>query len=319
MKAVRNTERGVQVVDVAPSAPPAAFSVRIAVRSAGICSGDLRIVAQGPHPRTLGHEIAGVCDDGRAVAVEPHVTCGECDQCAQGDYNRCRLGPAHIIGYAFDGGMAEELWVPAHCIAVLPPGLNVWDACLVEPLAVALHAVRRGGIAMGQRIAVVGGGTIGQLCVAAARALGANVALKARHKVQIEVGARLGAVNTDNREYDVVLDCAGTQSALDEGCKLLRPGGTLVLLGIYRDPVRLPSMDLLAKEIRGVPSLMSSVHAGVRDVEAAAGLLAAHPEIPKAVITHRFPLADAREAFRVARDHSGGAIKVVFELGDARN
>lgn len=313
MKAVRNTEHGIQTLEVAANPSFGDSSVRIAVRSAGICSGDLQIISQGPHPRTLGHEIAGLCDDGRAVAVEPYVTCGKCDQCAGGNYNRCRLGPANLIGYAFDGGIAEEVWAPRRCLAFLPPGLAVRDACLVEPLAVAIHGVRQGSICAGQRVAVIGGGTIGQLSIVAARARGAEVALTARHPVQIEAGAQLGAVPVDGGEYDVVLECAGTASGIEDGCRLVRPGGTLVLLGIYKDRVCLPSMELLAKEIRVVPSITYSVHAGVRDIDAAAALLAAHPEVPRVVITHRFPLADAREAFRVAQDRSSGVIKVVFE------
>ena len=118
MKAVRCCDKKVQIVDV-PT--PSGEGVIVKVRSAGICSSDLHMIDVGfPLPATLGHEVAGILSDGRAVALEPIAPCGHCDMCGQGDYHLCRLGPAMVHGVTLDGGMAEEILVPERCIVPLP-------------------------------------------------------------------------------------------------------------------------------------------------------------------------------------------------------
>ncbi len=96
----------------------------------------------------------------------------------------------------------------------LPAGVALGDACLVEPLAVVLHGLRRAGLRGGERVAVIGGGAIGLCAVAAARAAGAEVALVARHDAQRAAGERLGAGARASGSYDLVIDAAGTESAL---------------------------------------------------------------------------------------------------------
>lgn len=312
MKAVRNTENGIDVLDV-PS--PKGDGVVINIRSAGICGSDLSAVQHGHlFPYTMGHELAGYCEDGRAVAIEPVIPCGDCDQCHSQNYNRCRAQFDTFVAFSCDGGMAEQIRLPERCLVPLPAGLDVRDGCLVEPIAVAIHGLRLGNVMAGQRVAIVGGGSIGQVCVAAAVSRGAEVALKSRHPAQALAGERLGARPVEGGDYDVVFECAGgSESAIDESVSLLRPGGKLLLMSVNIDRVSLPGMDLLFKEIQVLPSMSYSRHTGGRDVDSAAALLAANPHIAQAIISHRFPLADAREAFRVAQDRSAGAIKVVLE------
>ena len=95
----------------------------------------------------LGHEVAGVTDDGTPVAVEPLSPCGACAPCVRGDYNLCERGPRIIHGVGRDGGMADEMRVPARALVRLPAGVALRDACLVEPLAVVLHGLRRARLA----------------------------------------------------------------------------------------------------------------------------------------------------------------------------
>src|SRR5262249_48567604 len=158
MRAVRNTEAGIRVLDVpVPDGP----GTRVRVRSAGICGSDLEMVRTGLAAATLGHEIAGVLDDGSAVAGHPVAPCGTCAQCEGGGYELCRSATATMLGVFTDGGMADEVVVPDSCIVPLTPGIGVADASLVEPVAVALHACNRAGIETGMRVGVVGAGTIG--------------------------------------------------------------------------------------------------------------------------------------------------------------
>ncbi len=311
MRAVRVGRGDVEVVQVPP---PAGSGVRVRVASAGICGSDLHMLEVGlPIAGTLGHEFAGWLPDGRPVAVEPLAPCGQCPPCQGDDYNLCERGPGMLLGLGLDGGMADEVMVPERALVPLPAGVDAGDACLVEPLAVAVHGLRlarRGGEA---RVAVIGGGTIGLCAVAVARAGGAEVALAARHAHQREAGARLGAGEVDGR-YDLCIDCAGSEAALQQAVELCRPGGTLLLLASYWDgKLQLPGFAVTMKEVRVVPASMYARRGAARDVDVAAALLARQPAIAETLVTHRFPLDAAAEAFAMARDRASGSIKVVLE------
>ena len=310
MRAVRYEGGSVRLVDAPrPSGP----GVRIRIRGCGICGSDLAMLASGfPLAGIPGHELAGETDDGTPVAIEPVAPCGECEFCARGDYQVCRSGTSTILGVGRDGGMAEELVVPERCLVRLPRALRVEDACLVEPLAVAVHGLRRAGIRGGERVCVVGGGAIGLCAVAASVAAGCETALVARHPAQIAAGRRLGALAPDG-EYDVAIDCAGTPSAAALCCERVRANGTLLLLAAFWDAIELPGLPVAAKELSIVASTMYGRHGVARDVDAAAALLAANPTLAEVLITHRFPLEAAADAFSAARDRAGGAIKVVIE------
>jgi len=311
MLAVRFEGGSVRVAEV-----PGATGVgqRVRVRSAGICGSDLAMLDAGFELAGIpGHELAGVLDDGTPVAIEPIVPCGTCEYCRRGDYQICRAGNATILGVGRDGGMAQELFVPERCLVRLPPRVPERDACLVEPLAVAVHGLRRAGVDGSQRALVIGGGAIGLCAVAAARAAGCEVALSARHPAQRAAGEALGAILPNGNEYDVAIECAGTASAADEACLRLRSGGTYLMLASCWDRFSAPGLVLGAKELTIVSSLMYGRAAGGRDADAAAALLAADPQIARSLITHRFPLSSAAEAFACARDRERGAIKVVLE------
>src|SRR5271170_873035 len=169
MRAVRGTDAGVVLVD-APD--PDGPGRHLQVVSSGICGSDLHLVELGPVPVTLGHEFAGRLEDGTAVAVDPSRPCGTCDQCRSGAEHRCRTGATRALGIALDGGMADRVVVSDDALVALPPGLDVADACLVEPVGVAAHGLRIGEVSADSPVAVVGGGTIGLAAVAAARELG---------------------------------------------------------------------------------------------------------------------------------------------------
>jgi L-iditol 2-dehydrogenase len=308
--------RAVRCVDGVPSlveAPaPSGDGVKVRVVSAGICGSDLHLL-QWNLPLVMGHEVAGTLADGTPVAVEPIAPCWQCPPCLDGAYNRCVQGPAMVMGVGLEGAMAEECEVPATSIARLPAGVALRDACLVEPLAVAVHGVRQGRIGATERVAVIGGGSIGLTAVIAAQAVGASVDVEARHDSQREAADRLGA-GTTSEGYDVVIEAAGTTSALKRAVELCRPGGRVVLLGTYWDSgVVMPGIEICMKEVELVPACMYSRSGPSRDFDVAVAIMAARPQIGSTLITHRFPLDAAAKAFSVAADRAAGAIKVVLE------
>ena len=314
MKAVRSTgDRATNVIVDDVDEPPGTGEV-IDVRAASICSSDLMYIGYGLR-RILGHEVAGVRADGTAVIVEAMYGCGACEQCATGRYNLCPTHTDRALGVTIDGGMAEQYRAPAERLVPLPPGLDVRNASIVEPAAVAWHAVRLGGTDAGTSVAVVGAGGLGLLAVAAATHMGApSVDVEARHPHQRESVERLGGhVGTDGL-YDVVIEGAGSEESLARCVELVAPGGTVVVLGVHMVAhLPMPWHPMFMKEATLVPSLGYCAHGDRKEIAEAADLLAARPEVAETLITHRFGIDDAIEAFRVASDRSTGAIRVVLE------
>jgi threonine dehydrogenase-like Zn-dependent dehydrogenase len=308
LKAVRNAPPGVEVIQIDEPEGEGEL-VRVAVT--GICASDLNYLRFGS-TQIAGHEFAGLREDGTAVAVEAIFGCGKCPQCEMGSYNRCERGPT-ALGMLDPGGMCEWYRAPRHALVPLPAGLRLADASLVEPASVAWHSCRTGGVGLDTRVAVVGAGAIGVLAAASAQTLGApEVALEARHPHQHEARERIGA-GASSGGYDVVIETGGSESALHRAVELARPGGTVVFLGAYEPDMAWPHHEAFLKEVALRPSLGYSGHAGRREFAEAADMLAARDELTGILITHRFPIDDAPEAFRVAQDRSKGVFRVIVE------
>ncbi|MEX1145152.1 MAG: zinc-binding dehydrogenase, partial [Acidimicrobiia bacterium] len=309
MKAVRGTEGGVDVVDV--DEPPGTGEL-LEMRSTSVCASDLMYIDLGSR-QILGHELAGVREDGTAVVVEAIYGCMECEQCLRGAYNLCPTHGQRALGISADGGMAEQFRAPAARLVPLPSGIDVADASIVEPTSVSWHALRLAETGPGMRVAVVGAGALGLLAVAGARRMGAeDVSLEARHPHQREAGERLGASVGTKGAYDVVVEAAGSTESLARSIELAAPGGTVVVLGVHLGTVEVDWMPLFNREARIIPSLGYCRHDERREMEDAAAMIADDPEIARTVITHRFPIEDSAEAFRVAGDKASGAIRVVI-------
>jgi len=284
---------------------------KVQVKSAGICGSDLHLLEMKlPLPYIAGHEIAGVLDDGTPVAVEPIIPCGQCAYCKDGNYNLCRF--LITLGIGRNGGMADEVIVPERSLVYLPSNIDVKDACLIEPLAVAVHGLRKASVNGKGRVAVIGGGTIGLSVIAVAVSSYDEVGLSARYDHQIEAGSLLGARELDGL-YDLVVECSGTESAVNRAVELCRPNGKILLLGTYWEGISFPQLSAMLKEITLVNSYTYAAVGSERDFDIAAAILGRNPRIASALITHRSPLAEVKQAFMVARDRKAGAIKVILE------
>jgi threonine dehydrogenase-like Zn-dependent dehydrogenase len=210
--------------------------------------------------------------------------------------------------------MSTWFRVPDRALVCLPDGLAPRDACLVEPASVAWHGCRTGGVSGETSVAVVGAGAIGLLAAAAAQEMGApEVAVEARHRHQRETAERLGVGATSDL-YDVVIEAGGGESSLHRSVELARPGGTVVVLGVHQPDVEWPHQKAFRKEVVTAPALgyCGSKDGTQREFDEAAAMLADRPELVELMITHRFDLEDAEEAFRLAREKSSGARRVVI-------
>ncbi len=313
----------------------------VRVRSCGICGSDLHFFHGGfpPPPVCPGHEISGeVVEGGGAagalragdrVAVEPLVVCRECWACRSGEYQLCRQ--LRILGTMVDGGMAEYVRVPAYALYALPGVVDFEVGALTEPLAVAVHAVRLASMRLGDRVLVLGAGTIGLLCVAAARAAGAaEVWITARHAHQSAAAAALGAARVFGgadaaaelsaqahaQPVDVVIETVGgSADTINDAVHLVRRAGCVAVLGVFTTMPSLNALSLIAKEVRIVGSMTYGRPGPRADFDVALALLAAQPERFRALITHRFPLADIARGFETAADKRLGSIKVAIQGG----
>ena len=317
MRAVRHTASGIEVQHV-PDLEADGDGVVVQVVSSGICGSDLHMLEWGAMPFTLGHEIGGRLEDGTPVTVWPLVPCEACDRCLAGEPQQCRTGVSRIYGVGPEGGMADRMLVDPRNVVHLPNGLSPADACLVEPIACSVHALRRAGVTKSDHVAVIGAGSIGLGATAVARFLGCTVDVAARHERQRSAAKAMGAGLDPSGEHDVIVDAAGTSASIAKSFELLRPGGTMVIVSSQWQPVEFP-MFFTSKEPLIVTSTMhgrgygSGEESTSTDMQEAARLLADMPEVAPAIITHRFSLDDAAKAFAVAADRSAGAIKVALE------
>ena len=318
MRAIRRLDSGVSLVEVPEPPAPNGDEQILQVVSAGICGSDLHMLAEGLGGVTFGHEFGGRLADGTVVAVRPTGMCGRCAPCQAGRGNLCGDAFMRFHGGTRDGGFADRVVVDANEVYQLPTSLAPTSAALVEPLAVAVHGLRRTELSNGQQIAVIGGGSVGLAAVAAARHFGVEVDIDARYEHQQRaadaLGARIGVgPQGRERQYDVVVDAVGSQSAFDRAVQLCRSGGVVIELGVFWDPV-LMGRDVVLREITIAPAVFYAHTHDEDDFTTAIDVLVRRPDIEDILVTHRFTLDDAAEAFRVAGDRSSGAIKVHFVI-----
>jgi 2-desacetyl-2-hydroxyethyl bacteriochlorophyllide A dehydrogenase len=309
----------------------------VKIRSCGICGSDVHFFQGGfaPPPVCPGHEISGevvevgpevTLQRGDRVAVEPLVVCQRCPYCRAGNYQLCQ--ESRLLGTTMNGGFAEYLRMPASALFLLPAEVDFAVGALTEPLAVAVHAVRLAGVQLSHRVLVIGGGTIGLMAVAAARAAGAaDVWISARYPQQSRAAESLGATHVfsgagasraaaaaaSEQPIDVVIETVGgTADTLTEALQLARPGGTIAVLGLFANTAALDVFSLVVRELRVVGSLTYGRAGLSADFDIALQLLAAQPERFRQLITHAEPLQEITRGFAIAADKRSGAIKVAI-------
>jgi 2-desacetyl-2-hydroxyethyl bacteriochlorophyllide A dehydrogenase len=310
----------------------------VKIRNCGVCGSDLHWYHGGfPIPPVCpGHEISGEVVEigagvgsvrlGDRVAIEPLIVCRECSYCRTGNYQLCRR--FRVLGTMVNGGFAEYVAMPAYALFPLPSELG-WDVgALSEPLAVCVHAVRLAGVRLGERVLVLGAGSIGLLAVVAARAAGAaEVLITARYPHQAAAAEALGGrpfattfedsarLSDFAREYpiDAVIETVGgAADTVNEAVQLVRPGGVVSVLGVFTGSVSCNGLLLVLKEVQIIGSLTYGRVGPRADFDVATDLLARDHARVRRLITHRFDLDRIGEAFATAADKRSGAIKVTI-------
>jgi L-iditol 2-dehydrogenase len=317
--------------------------VRLAVAAVGICGSDTHYYRVGGigaqavrFPWIVGHECAGRVVEvgaevkhlkvGQRVAVDPLISCGQCDQCRAGREHTCRN--QNFLGSPGQapGALSEYLVMPAKCCYALPDSMSVAEAVMVEPFAIALYAQRMARAHPGAKIAILGSGPIG-LCVLLALRAAGKYTIYATDLVaeRLEVARRCGAdwVGNPRREdivatlsrleplgMDFVFECAGQQETLDQAAELLKPGGTLLIVGIPEQERVSFSISLLRrKELR-----LENVRRQNQCTAPAIELVARGAVNVEPLVTHHFPLAETPAAFDLVAGYRDGVVKALIHL-----
>jgi L-iditol 2-dehydrogenase len=333
-----------ELVDLPEPELDAEHNVLIEVGAVGVCGSDVHYYRTGrigsqvvQYPYRVGHEFAGTVIEtgpgvrnlkrGDRVAVDPAMSCGTCDQCRAGRLHTCRnllfLG---CPGQA-DGCLCERIAMPEACCFPVGPGTSMEQAALVEPLSIGVYAVAQSIPMPGARIGILGCGPIGLSVLLPALAEGAAAVYATdRIDARLAVARRKGATwsgNPDTQDVvaavaeaeplllDAVFECCGEQDALDQAVSLLKPGGTLMLIGIpavERVSFRIDAMrhkELCVRNVRRQNACM----------ERALDLMESGRIDVSGLITHRVPLARTQEAFDRVAAYADGVVKAMIRVG----
>jgi L-iditol 2-dehydrogenase len=302
----------------------------VRVEAVGLCGSDLHWYEEGGiggdpirRPVVPGHEMAGRTEDGRLVAIEPAIPCGDCPLCAEGHPNLC---PAiRFSGHAdVDGSAREWMAWPSRNLFPLPDGLTATDGAMLEPLGVAIHTVDLAHVRPGASVGVFGCGPIGLLCLQVAGAAGASrlvaTELPSRsHRLRAaaalgaeafaaEDGGETAAMReaAGGRGLDVAIEAAGVQAAVDAAVESVRPGGRVVLAGIPAEE----RTSVRASTARRKGLTIAFVRRMKHTYPRAIALASAGRVDLRSLVTHRFPLAEAATAFEVAARREGGKVVI---------
>jgi len=309
---------------------PQSDEVQIDVAFCGICGTDLHVYLGhmdqriGDH-RVIGHEMSGTVRSvgadvsgfkaGDPVVVRPLDACGECPSCQRGYRHVCQN--LKFLGLDTDGAFQQRWNVPAHTVHKLPAHLSLQHAALVEPMAVAVHDVRRGRVVAGEDILVVGGGPIGMLVALVAKHAGANVTVSEinTHRLAMAEAMGLSVINpaviesaeqpegqdaatvlmeqTGGKGFDVVFEVSGTQPGVDLMTAVTATRGRIVMVAIHASKASVDLFQFFWKEIEMIGARVYEPE----DYDEAIRLVADGAIDSKQLITSVQQLTDIQSAF----------------------
>jgi 2-desacetyl-2-hydroxyethyl bacteriochlorophyllide A dehydrogenase len=310
--------------------------VLVRPRRVGVCGTDYHIF-EGKHPfleypRVIGHELAVEVVDapkgsslrsGEVFAVNPYLSCGRCVACRRGKPNCCVK--VSVLGVHRDGGMAGLLAIPPANL-VPAPGLTLDQCAMVEFMAIGAHAVRRGGVAQGDKVLVVGAGPIGLGVAIFARLSHGKVAVLDRDPSRAAAARYVADARplspeedideavrtiTGGDGFDVVFDASGNPGAMEKGFDYVAHGGRYVLVSVVKEPISFKDADFHRKEL----TLLGSRNATTEDFERVIAAIQDRTAPVDRLITHRTDLERAVDDIPRWASDKTGLIKAVVEIG----
>lgn len=348
--AVWHGRRDIRIEQFPDPPPPGKNEIRIMVDWCGICGTDLEEYVNGPlyipvehpdeltgrkAPMVIGHELVGTVAEigssvaefrvGDRVAPDTLLFCGNCWYCSRHLVHLCRK--LAILGLMTDGGCAEYVNAPTYMCFKLPASMPSETGAIAEPAAVAVRAVRTGGVKPGDTVAIVGGGTIGLLCLQVAHLAGAaKLFVIEPHENRRRLATAMGAHETINPKLvdprvavmdltgglgaDVVLECGGNPTTMSLAPTLARPQGTVVITGLHNEPVGVNLFPVVCREV-----IIKGSFSHIYDIDfaEAVALLGAGKIIADPLITARIGIDDAIEkGFETLLRNKGEHLKILI-------
>lgn len=342
MKAMVLTEiRGMELIEVLDPPIRNPGDVRIRMEAVGVCGSDIHYYVSGrigsqvvEYPFTVGHECAGTVVEtgpsvqslrpGDRVAVEPAITCGECDQCRAGRSNTCRKNRFLGCPGQVEGSLSEFIVMPEQNCFPIRNRTSFEDATLSEPLAIGVYAIKKSIPLAGASVGILGMGPIGTCILLPALTMEPKgIYCTDRIDARLDHAKMSGATWTANpdrddvptaiREHepqglDVVFECCGEQDAIDQSIELLKPGGKLMLIGI-------PSADRISFQIdkmRRKEITLYNVRRQEGCVQDALDLIESGAVDAGQMITHRFSFEETSKAFDLVASYGDGVLKAMI-------
>lgn len=322
-----------------PTPEPGEGQVLVKIMEIGVCGSDIHVY-HGEHPFTSypvtqGHEISGIVEKlgpgaagltvGQKVTIQPQVVCGECYPCRHGKYNLCEK--LKVMGFQTTGVASEYFAVDAKKVTPLPDSMSLEEGAMIEPLAVAVHAVRQAGDVTGKDICVLGAGTIGILVAQAAKGMGAARVMvtdvsELRLKKALECGADV-AVNTREQDFgqafveffgpdkaDVIYDCAGNDITMGQAIAHARKGSTIILVAVF---AKMANIDLAVLNDHEL-DLNTSMMYRSEDYETAIELAASGKVRLLPLLSKRFPFQEYLAAYEYIDANRESTMKVLIDV-----
>ncbi len=318
---------------------PKAGEVLIRIMKIGVCGSDIH-VWHGKHPFTSypvtqGHEVSGEIaalgagvenlEVGQKVTIQPQVVCGKCYPCRHGKYNLCET--LKVMGFQTTGVASEYFAVDAAKVTPLPQEMSFDEGAMIEPLAVAVHAVRKFGDMQGIRVAVLGAGPIGILVAQAAKGMGAeSVLITDISDLRLEKARQCGVdfcVNTCEADFgealvlsfgpdkaDVIYDCAGNNVTMGQAIRCARKGSTIILVAVFAGMAEVDLAVLNDHEL----DLNTTMMYRNEDYLEAIELVRAGKVDLKPLISKHFAFRDYAEAYRYIDENRETTMKVIIDV-----
>lgn len=322
-----------------PTPEPQPGEALIKIMKIGVCGSDIHVY-HGEHPFTSypvtqGHEVSGIVEKlgegvttltvGQKVTIQPQVVCGECYPCRHGKYNLCES--LKVMGFQTTGVASEYFAVDAKKVTPLPEDMSLDEGAMIEPLAVAVHAVRRAGDVTGQDICVLGAGPIGILVAQAAKGMGARrVMVTDVSSLRLDKAKECGAdfcINTKEKDFgealtecfgpdkaDVIYDCAGNNITMGQAIAHARKGSTIILVAVFAGQA---SVDLAVLNDHEL-DLNTSMMYRTEDYAAAIELVNQGKVSLAPLISKHFAFKDYLEAYKFIDENRESTMKVIINV-----
>ena len=312
--------------------------IKLKMKRIGVCGSDIH-VNHGKHPYTSypvvqGHEVSaqvveigsGVTNVrvGDKVTVQPQVVCGQCYPCTHGMYNDCEV--LKVMGFQTTGMASEYFVTEADKALKLPVGMS-WDhGAMIEPLAVAVHAVRRYGDVGGKNVIVLGGGPIGNLVSQTCKAMGARRVLLSeisKYRLKTAEKCSIKTVNPQRDDLlttietylgkdraDLIFECVGINTTMNQAIQYARKGSTIVVVGVFADYGTINMGYVQDHELTLIGSAMYRVEDYIKAIK-----LVTEGSIElDALITHRVPFLEYEKAYQIIDEQKDKSMKVIIDM-----